>query len=125
MKRYLRNILEHTFEELSSPPRTEESDLIVFDNYIGEGYGVLNSETTHAILEVAETEGILLDPVYTGRAMWGLSDLIRQHYFKPGSNVVFLHTGGTPALFPYRGSIRGFMHTTGSSTPQTGTSLSP
>jgi D-cysteine desulfhydrase family pyridoxal phosphate-dependent enzyme len=109
MKKYVRHILNCTLNELASTPPAKESDLIVFDNYIGAGYGMLNPETTHAIQQVAETEGILLDPVYTGKAMWGLIDLVRQQYFKPRSNIVFLHSGGTPALFPYRNSIREFI----------------
>lgn len=56
-------------------------------------------------LELTPTEwrqGILLDPVYTGKAMVDLIDLIEQGYFKKGSKIIFLHSGGTPALFPYR-----------------------
>jgi D-cysteine desulfhydrase len=53
-------------------------------------------------MTVAGTEGILLDPVYTGKAMWGLMDLIHQGYFEKDETVVFIHTGGTPALFAYR-----------------------
>ena len=74
---------------------------VKFDEYVGEGYGVLNRKTVDAILVLARKEGILLDPVYTGKAMSGLIDLIKKGYFKKSDNVVFIHTGGTPALFPY------------------------
>jgi len=77
------------------------NEVIVFDEYVGEGYGVLNRKTVDAILVLARKEGILLDPVYTGKAMSGLIDLIKKGYFKKSDNVVFIHTGGTPALFPY------------------------
>jgi D-cysteine desulfhydrase family pyridoxal phosphate-dependent enzyme len=77
-------------------------DVTVFDDYIREGYGVLNSEVTEAIKLVAETEGIFLDPVYTGKAMVMLIDLTKKEYFKKDDNVVFFHTGGLPALFLYR-----------------------
>ena len=77
-------------------------DVAVFDDYIKEGYGVLNSEVTEAIKLVAETEGIFLDPVYTGKAMVMLIDLTKKGYFKKDDNVVFFHTGGLPALFLYR-----------------------
>ena len=77
----------------------------VFDDYIKEGYGVLNKEVTEAIKLVAETEGIFLDPVYTGKAMVALIDLIKKGYFKKDDNVVFFHTGGLPALFLYRNEL--------------------
>jgi len=80
-------------------------DVAVFDDYIKEGYGVLNSEVTEAIKLVAETEGIFLDPVYTGKAMVALIDLIKKGYFKKADNVVFFHTGGLPALFLYRNEL--------------------
>jgi D-cysteine desulfhydrase family pyridoxal phosphate-dependent enzyme len=77
-------------------------DIIVFDEYIGDGYGKMNSAHAEAIALTAQEEGILLDPVYTGKAMAGTLDLIKKGYFKKGEGVVFLHTGGTPALFVYR-----------------------
>jgi D-cysteine desulfhydrase family pyridoxal phosphate-dependent enzyme len=77
-------------------------EVTVFDEYIKEGYGVLNEEVTEALKFVAETEGIFLDPVYTGKAMVALVDLIKKDYFGEEDNIVFLHTGGLPALFPYR-----------------------
>jgi 1-aminocyclopropane-1-carboxylate deaminase/D-cysteine desulfhydrase-like pyridoxal-dependent ACC family enzyme len=80
-------------------------DVAVFDDYIKEGYGVLNNEVTEAIKLVAETEGIFLDPVYTGKAMVALIDLIKKGYFKKDDNVVFFHTGGLPALFLYRNEL--------------------
>jgi D-cysteine desulfhydrase family pyridoxal phosphate-dependent enzyme len=80
-------------------------DVTVFDEYIKEGYGVLNNEVTEAIKLVAETEGIFLDPVYTGKAMAALIDLIKKGYFKEDDNVAFFHTGGLPALFLYRNEL--------------------
>jgi D-cysteine desulfhydrase family pyridoxal phosphate-dependent enzyme len=80
-------------------------EVVVFDDYIKEGYGILNSEVTDAIKVVAETEGIFLDPVYTGKAMVMLIDLIKKDYIKKGDNVVFFHTGGLPALFLYRNKL--------------------
>ena len=85
----------------AADPGRSLQELIVFDNYVGEGYGILSSEIVEAIRVVAENEGILLDPVYTGKAMAGLLDLRAGGYFEPGQNVAFLHTGGTPALFAY------------------------
>ncbi|MCI0398827.1 MAG: D-cysteine desulfhydrase family protein [Chloroflexi bacterium] len=73
----------------------------VNDDYLGEGYGVLGEAEREAIRLVAQLEGILLDPVYTGRAMGGLIDLIRWGAFTHRQTVLFWHTGGTPALFAY------------------------
>jgi L-cysteate sulfo-lyase len=77
-------------------------DVILLNDYAGEAYGVLTSEAVEAIRLVARTEGVLLDPVYTGKAMAGLIDLVRKGRFQKDDNVVFIHTGGTPALFVYR-----------------------
>ena len=79
-----------------------EKDVVLIGDYAREGYGVLTSEAVEAIKLVAQTEGILLDPVYTGKAMAGLIDLIKRERFKKDDNVVFIHTGGVPALFVYR-----------------------
>ncbi len=80
----------------------KSDDVVLNENYAGEAYEVPTSEAVKAIRLLAQTEGILLDPIYTGRAMAGLLNLIEQGYFTKDDNVVFIHTGGTPALFPYR-----------------------
>ncbi len=69
------------------------------DSYVGERYGIPTPEGLAAISTVAQNEGVLLDPVYTGRAAAGLIDLIRKGFFKKDETVLFWHTGGTPALF--------------------------
>lgn len=77
-------------------------DLVeVNDDYLGEGYGILGDAERGAIQLLSGLEGILLDPVYTGRAMAGLIDLIEQDKLSKGQQVLFWHTGGTPALFAY------------------------
>lgn len=80
----------------------DEPDITVFDEYIKEGYGVVNKEVADAVRLVFMREGIVLDPVYTGKAMAALFDLVRKGYFKKSDQVLFIHTGGAPALFPYR-----------------------
>jgi L-cysteate sulfo-lyase len=74
-------------------------DFAVDDSYLGGGYGVLSDLEREAILSAARTEGLLLDPVYTGRAFGGLLDLVRRGVFAPGERVLFWHTGGTAGLF--------------------------
>ena len=76
-------------------------EVIGYDAYLGGGYAVLGQPEREAIQLVARHEGILLDPVYTGRAMAGLIDLVRRGEFGAGETIVFWHTGGTPALFAY------------------------
>ncbi|MHB0999518.1 MAG: D-cysteine desulfhydrase family protein [Armatimonadota bacterium] len=71
----------------------------IFDQYVGEGYGIPTPEAKEAILLTARTEGIILDPVYTGKAMAGLIDLARKGEIGRDRPVLFWHTGGAPALF--------------------------
>ncbi len=73
--------------------------ILINDNFLGAGYGILNDQDREAIHLFATTEGILLDPVYTGRAGAGLIHLIRSGFFSKNERVLFWHTGGTPALF--------------------------
>lgn len=84
-------------------------DAIVFDEYIRDGYGVVDREVAEVIRFVFEREGIVLDPIYTAKAAAGMIDLIKKGYFRKADNVVFFHTGGTPALFPYRDRIMEFL----------------
>ena len=74
-------------------------DVLVNADYAEPGYGVLTSREREAVQLFAKYEGLLLDPVYTGRAAAAMIDLIRQGFFKPDERVLFWHTGGTPALF--------------------------
>ena len=74
-------------------------------DYVGQGYGLATRGMIKAVALAANSEGLLLDPVYTGKAMAGLVDLVREGKFNDGENVVFLHTGGSPALFAYRSTF--------------------
>ena len=74
-------------------------DILVNDDYLGGGYGVMGEREREAINLFARQEGLLLDPVYTGRAAGGLIDLAQRGFFPAGQQVLFWHTGGTPALF--------------------------
>jgi D-cysteine desulfhydrase len=78
-----------------------QGDVTLNSNYAGAGYGVVGDLERDAIRLMAECEGILLDPVYTGRAFGALVDLIRRGQFGSDEQVIFWHTGGTPALFSY------------------------
>jgi D-cysteine desulfhydrase len=88
-------------EYLGSDVRLTKKDVKVVYGYMGEGYGVVGDLEREAIRLMARCEGIILDPVYAGRAFGALVDLIRENVFKRGETVLFWHTGGGPALFAY------------------------
>ena len=76
-------------------------DIILNDVPLAPGYGQLNPLTIEAIKLAASTEGLLLDPVYTGKVMAGMIDRVRENVYAKNANILFLHTGGQPALFAY------------------------
>jgi D-cysteine desulfhydrase family pyridoxal phosphate-dependent enzyme len=82
-----------------------DENVSVNDDYLGGGYGILGDIERHAIHIAGHTEGLLVDPVYTGRCLGGLIDMIQQSTFVKGQRVLFWHTGGTPALFAYGGEL--------------------
>ncbi len=81
------------------------ADFVADEDYAGERYGLLTPEARAAVRLTAETEGILLDPVYTGKAMAGLIDYAKRGAVGAGETVVFVHTGGLPLIFAYAGEL--------------------
>ncbi len=81
-------------------PKLEER-IVVTDDYLGGGYGEPTEGMVEAVSLAARLEGLLIDPVYTGKTLAGLVDFVRRGRFDGKDNVVFWHTGGTPALFAY------------------------
>jgi D-cysteine desulfhydrase len=79
--------------------------VLCFDGYVGPGYSLPTPEMVAAVRMLARLEGILIDPVYTGKAMAGLIDLIGKNYFDRNANVLFVHTGGSPALYHYMDAV--------------------
>jgi L-cysteate sulfo-lyase len=94
-------LAQRTAAHLNLRLTIDPATIIVDDGYLGEGYGVLGEAEREAIQIVARHEGLLLDPVYTGRAMAGLIARIRQGQYRQGETVLFWHTGGMPALFAH------------------------
>lgn len=88
-------------EELGISNEIKMEQVVVFDDYVGPGYSLPTDSMVEAVQMLARNEAILLDPVYTGKTMAGLIGLIRKGYFHKGENVLFIHTGGSPALFAY------------------------
>ncbi len=93
-------------EKLGIKAGTNREDYVCFDKYVGPGYSIPTDSMVEAVKLFAKTEAILLDPVYSGKAAAGLIDLVRQGHFAEGANVLFLHTGGSPALFAYMDTFR-------------------
>lgn len=98
-------LLRPTAAQLDLDLRFSADDVLVDDGYLGAGYAVLTPAERDAIRLVAQTEGILLDPVYTAKAMAGLLDMIRSRRIDAAETVLFWHTGGIPALFAYAGGL--------------------
>ena len=94
-----------TADLVGAPGCVERDDIIADCNYIGPGYGEPTESMNEAVLMLARYEGLLFDPVYSGKALAGLIDYIRQGRFTQGQNIVFLHTGGSVGLFAYADSL--------------------
>lgn len=95
------NLARKTAEKLGCLGVVERHDVVANTDYVGEGYGIPTESGLEAIKMFAELEAILLDPVYSAKGAAGFIDLIRKGHFKKGERVVFLHTGGSVALFGY------------------------
>ncbi len=95
-----------TAELVSAPGCVVRDDIIADCNYIGPGYGEPTESMNEAILMLARYEGLLFDPVYSGKALAGMIDYIRKGRFSKGQKIVFLHTGGSAGLFAYSDSLK-------------------
>ncbi|GIT03566.1 MAG: hypothetical protein CM1200mP28_08250 [Deltaproteobacteria bacterium] len=96
------DLVQRTSEFLEISGSVNRDAVVPNGDYVGPGYGKPTEGMIEAVQLLACEEGILLDPVYSGKGMAGLIDLVRKGYFSKGENVVFLHTGGSAALFAYR-----------------------
>ena len=111
-ERWFLNKVRSDLDEWSESYLTREDkvwvpklEIKVIDGYVGDGYGRINDSVVETIQILARSEGILLDPVYTGKAFTGLMDQIKQGNFDSGQDLVFIHTGGIFGLFPYASSL--------------------
>lgn len=100
------NLAQETADFIGAKISIPREAVVAYDDYVGPGYSLPTDAMVEAVKLVARTESILLDPVYSGKAMSGLIDLVRKDHFKKGSNLLFLHTGGSPALFAYLDTFR-------------------
>jgi len=92
-------------ELVDVPDCVARGDIIADCNYIGPGYGEPTESMNEAVLMLARLEGLLFDPVYSGKALAGLIDYVREGRFTTGQKIVFLHTGGSAALFAYADAL--------------------
>lgn len=99
LKTRVARLATDTADLLGEPQTFTPDDILANVDYLGGGYGVLGAAEREAVELFARTEGLLLDPVYTGRAAAGLIGLVRSGFFERGEVVLFWHTGGSPALF--------------------------
>lgn len=99
LKEHVSELASLASDKLGAHTEFVPSEVLADANYSSAGYGVLTEPEQEAIRLFAVCEGLLLDPVYTGRAAAGMIDLIRKGFFKKNETVLFLHTGGQPALF--------------------------
>lgn len=88
-------------ELLGLDQRFSDADILIDNDYVGPGYSIPSEGGNAAILRMGQSEGIFLDPVYTGKAMAGIIGMVASGAIEKGSDVLFVHCGGTPALFPY------------------------
>ncbi len=94
-----------TAEYIGAPGAVERADIVANSDYVGGGYGVPTKGMIEAVTLAARMEGLLFDPVYSGKGLAGLFDLVRKGHFGDAGNIVFLHTGGAAALFAYRSAF--------------------
>lgn len=104
-KKLVYNIIKKISEKLDLKVEVEIEDINLITDFIGEGYGIPSKKGIKAIKTLAQTEGIFLDPVYSGKGFSGLIDYIRKDKLDAVESVVFLHTGGLPALFAYKDDL--------------------
>jgi L-cysteate sulfo-lyase len=96
------DLATRTAAHLGLPDLIKREQVVANCDYVGSGYGLPTDGMREAISMLAKLEGILLDPVYSGKGMAGLIDLVRKGYFPSDTDIVFLHTGGSTGLFGYR-----------------------
>ncbi len=101
----VRRLAGEVWSQLGLPGSFQDEKVLLQPGYAGAAYGLPTEEMRDAVLRTARLEGLLLDPVYSGKAMAGLIGMIEAGDFGSDDTVVFLHTGGTPALFPYREAL--------------------
>jgi len=102
----VRQIVDNTAELVELGRRVEDSEIVILPDYAYPAYGVPSRETNEAIRLAARTEAMITDPVYEGKSMQGMIDLVKRGFFPEGSNVLYAHLGGAPAINGYAYTYR-------------------
>jgi D-cysteine desulfhydrase family pyridoxal phosphate-dependent enzyme len=106
LARYSASIATGSAELLGRPETFTPEDFTILDGYVGARYGIPSEAGNEAVVATARDEGLVLDPIYTGKAMSGLFDQAKRGLIDKDRTIIFLHTGGSPALFAHEESFR-------------------
>jgi D-cysteine desulfhydrase len=104
------DLVQRTANHVGVNSAISREAVVCFDEYVGPGYSLPTPAMAEAVRMLARLEGVLIDPVYTGKAMAGLIDLVRKGTLDQKQNILFIHTGGSPALYVYMDEILGSGH---------------
>ena len=99
-------LAKETAEYVGAPGCVTREDIVANCDYVGEGYGIPTKGMNDAVMLLARLEGLLFDPVYSGKGLAGMIDLIKTGYFEGANSIVFVHTGGVAGLFGYSGQLK-------------------
>ena len=99
-------LAEETAEYVGAPGCVQREDIVANCDYVGDGYGLPTREMNDAVLLLARLEGLLFDPVYSGKGLAGLIDLVQKGHFNGADSIVFIHTGGSAGLFGYSAQLQ-------------------
>jgi len=99
-------LTKETADYVGAPDAVAREDIVANCDYVGDGYGLTTQSMNDAILLLARQEGMLFDPVYSGKGLAGMIDLIKKGHFGQSKNIVFVHTGGSAGLFGYSDQLK-------------------
>jgi L-cysteate sulfo-lyase len=99
-------LTKETAAFVGAPDCVSREDIVANCDYVGDGYGIPTREMNDAVVLLARLEGLLFDPVYSGKGLAGMIDLVQKGFFQEAKNIVFLHTGGVAGLFGYSGQLQ-------------------
>ena len=99
-RKRVKELIEESNKYLKESVHIKDEEIQIIDGYVGKGYALSRKEEIDFIYDLAKLEGLILDPVYTGKCMYGLTEEIKKGTFKDSKNILFIHTGGLYGLFP-------------------------
>ena len=99
-------LTQETAALVGAPDCVAREDIVANCDYVGDGYGIPTQAMNDAVMLLARLEGLLFDPVYSGKGLAGMIDLVQKGFFQQAKNIVFVHTGGVAGLFGYSGQLK-------------------